>query len=428
MSRRASDLLGHGLAPQDDRGRGERGLRRLPLERHAVKRRLMWVAVLAALGLAVVAAFAWAGITRQGGLALCRRALDEGEWRCVADTLAKAFDVAAHPAGRLSVALAGGLLCVTVLYGRLRRTSMRRDRRAAEHLAVLTAENERLETAMIEHLQAARQWRAAHAALQTSILNDLGQKVAGLSRELDRPLAVLRALADDACAQRDQAGPSAMLANLDAVAELTARMDRLASQFRWFMEYARSRSVRAPVMQVLRDSVVRLRDRMHTVALNVTLSDAAEPGGPAPCDLTREDSALLVCCEALRLEQILLNLLGNALDAVAAVEMPSIEVAIDVRETVVVITVRDNGPGIPSAYLPTLLFEPFVTATEGRHGLGLALASSIARDCGGSLAAANGALGGAMLVLTLCRRAWLQSEPCAVVKNGAELSRANAAA
>ena len=86
----------------------------------------------------------------------------------------------------------------------------------------------------------------------------------------------------------------------------------------------------------------------------------------------------------------------------------------DASETTLAITVRDNGPGIAPDVLPRL-FEPFFTTKEMGQGLGLGLAisSSIARDCGGSLVARNEADGGAAFVLTLHRARTPVSDPLA---------------
>jgi two-component system C4-dicarboxylate transport sensor histidine kinase DctB len=78
------------------------------------------------------------------------------------------------------------------------------------------------------------------------------------------------------------------------------------------------------------------------------------------------------------------------------------------------ISVHDNGPGIPDDVLPRL-FEPFFTTKEMGQGLGLGLAisSSIARDAGGSLVARNAPDGGALFVLTLRRDRVRATDPLA---------------
>ena len=99
-------------------------------------------------------------------------------------------------------------------------------------------------------------------------------------------------------------------------------------------------------------------------------------------------------CDELRLEQVLINLIGNALDAAgghrAIVAAASRSRSKSQRQSAIDLAVRDNGPGIPDDVLPRL-FEPFFTTKEMGQGLGLGLAisSSIARDSGGTLVARN---------------------------------------
>lgn len=158
-----------------------------------------------------------------------------------------------------------------------------------------------------------------------------------------------------------------------------------------------------PRWRALRNVASLLRERLLAVSLELRLDDALHPGdGPAPLDPSLEYADLVAICEDLRFEQILINLLGNALDAVAGVAAPRILVTIEASSGAIVITVADNGPGVPPELLPHL-FEPFFTTKEmGRGlGLGLAISSSIASDAGGSLLERNAPEGGALFVLTL---------------------------
>ena len=129
-----------------------------------------------------------------------------------------------------------------------------------------------------------------------------------------------------------------------------------------------------------------------------------DTGARAPLSLADDHLELIALCDDLRLEQVLINLFGNALDATATCTPPRLSIDIEVAETTLSFAVRDNGPGIPDDVLPRL-FEPFFTTKEMGQGLGLGLAisSSIARDCGGTLVARNAPDGGALFVLTLRR-------------------------
>jgi len=116
---------------------------------------------------------------------------------------------------------------------------------------------------------------------------------------------------------------------------------------------------------------------------------------------TLPKSPVIVRADRLRLEQVLINLLRNALDATRGEELPEVEVLVTGTDTVL-ISVRDNGVGIEDL---ENLFEPFYTtkAPGDGVGLGLAISSGIVNDLGGRLTARNRAGGGAVFEIRLPR-------------------------
>jgi two-component system C4-dicarboxylate transport sensor histidine kinase DctB len=109
-----------------------------------------------------------------------------------------------------------------------------------------------------------------------------------------------------------------------------------------------------------------------------------------------------VFAEPIRLEQVLINLLQNAVDAVQDSERKRVTLSIEEQDEAVSIAVTDSGAGISAADLPRL-FEPFFsTKTVGQGmGLGLSISYSIVSAMGGSLRAANDPKGGARFVVGL---------------------------
>jgi two-component system C4-dicarboxylate transport sensor histidine kinase DctB len=107
----------------------------------------------------------------------------------------------------------------------------------------------------------------------------------------------------------------------------------------------------------------------------------------------------MILGDRLRLEQVLINLLRNALDATKAIMEPAVEIILAQGETVTLV-VRDNGPGIVDL---ELLFEPFYTTKNAGDGvgLGLAISSGIINDMGGRLTAHNASSGGAVFEISL---------------------------
>jgi two-component system C4-dicarboxylate transport sensor histidine kinase DctB len=111
------------------------------------------------------------------------------------------------------------------------------------------------------------------------------------------------------------------------------------------------------------------------------------------------DRPVRVMADRVRLEQVLINLLRNALDATSTVANPAVDVILSAGETAT-ITVRDNGTGIENL---DDLFEPFYTTKQPGDGvgLGLAISSGIVNDLGGRLTARNAETGGAVFEIQL---------------------------
>jgi len=139
-------------------------------------------------------------------------------------------------------------------------------------------------------------------------------------------------------------------------------------------------------------------------ALFIVSGRMRESGIAVAARIDPED--LAVCAEATRLEQVLVNLLGNAIDALARDGTRRIEIAAAARGEQCAIVVSNTGPGIDADILPRL-FEPFVTTKPAGKGLGLGLMISahIVRGFGGSLKARNLAPVGAEFTIELPRAA-----------------------
>jgi two-component system sensor histidine kinase HupT/HoxJ len=111
----------------------------------------------------------------------------------------------------------------------------------------------------------------------------------------------------------------------------------------------------------------------------------------------RFEGELVVQGSPARMQQVVMNLVQNALDAMAGDPRPTLEIAAAADEGWAVLTLRDHGPGIHADHLPRI-FEPFFTtkAVGKGTGLGLAISYGIVEQHGGSLTATNHAEGGAV--------------------------------
>lgn len=374
-----------------------------------------------------------------------RRTVSGPDWQLM--TLAPVSSVVGD-ARNATAAVGFGFIsiCLLAFYWRVRRARAR-DREASRarlqeayaelnqrveaRTADLSAANAQLQTEVAERTRAENELRAAHAELlQTSKLAALGQMAAGITHELNQPLAALRTFSDNTRVLIERGALPAARENLEAIGALTDRMGKITNQLKLFVGRAQPSNACSPVGRALRNALQLLQERLARVSVDIRLrevqrlpdpqtQDAAEtpkpqpqrePGGYRPMDTSADDPALVVYCDGLRLEQALINLIGNALDVLEPLEplepvaAAHLSIDIDVSVDALAVIVRDNGPGIAPDAMPRL-FEPFFT-TKGAGkglGLGLAIASSIARDCGGTLAAHNEAGGGAAFVLTLRR-------------------------
>ncbi len=357
-----------------------------------------------------------------------RRAMGEPDWHLITMASVEPVDTDARNAA-IVAGLAYVSLWLLAFYWRMRRARIREvlrsrallqrayaelNQRVAERTADLSQANEQLTREVSERTRAEQELRAAHdERIQTSKLAALGQMAAGITHELNQPLAALRGFSDNTRVLLERGDQAAAQENLEAIAALTERMGKITNQLKLFVGRARPRNACAPLARALQNAQALLQRRLQGVEVEFTLGDE-QTGARGKFDPSDAHPELVVHCDDLRLEQVLINLLGNALDAIADVPAPRIGIAIEVAETTLSVAVRDNGPGIPEDVLPRL-FEPFFTTKEMGQGLGLglAIASSIARDAGGSLTACNAPDGGALFVLTLRRSRVPAADPLA---------------
>jgi two-component system C4-dicarboxylate transport sensor histidine kinase DctB len=321
------------------------------------------------------------------------RSIGEPDWQLITMAALDPVESAAQNAV-IVTALVFVSLCLLAFYWRMRRARVREmirsrellqtayaelNQRVAERTADLSEANAQLTKEVNERTRAEQDLRAAHDELiQASKLAALGQMAAGITHELNQPLAALRSFSDNTRVLIERGDQAAARENLEAIASLTERMGNITNQLKLFVTKARPKNARADVARALRQVFSMLRPRMKNVVIDI-----------AP-ELAEGSAPVFVRCEDLRLEQVFINLIGNALDAVASCDKPRIVIELNTRADTIELMVRDNGPGIPADALPRL-FEPFFTTKEMGQGLGLGLAisSAIARDYGGTLVACN---------------------------------------
>ena len=226
---------------------------------------------------------------------------------------------------------------------------------------------------------------------QAAKLAALGQMSAAMAHEINQPLAAIRSYADNAVVLLERGRLDSVRGNLTEIADLTDRMAAITRSLKGFARRASGTlgpvSVHAAVGQALALLEARLRRDSVTVETDLP---------PAP---------LLVTGEDVRLQQVLVNLIGNAADAMRGSPRRLVRIALTEEGMEAVLTVHDSGPGIVEADLPRIFVTFFTTKEAGDGvGLGLSISRGIVEDFGGSLTAANHPEGGALFTVRLKRR------------------------
>ena len=257
------------------------------------------------------------------------------------------------------------------------------ERKVAERTADLVATNTQLNREIAERERAERVLRKAQDQLiHAGKMAALGQMSAGITHELNQPLAALRTLSDNARLLLLKNRTDEVQNNLALISQLTERMGKITGQLKTFARKSPLQLSRVSVRRALGNALALVEQRLRAERIVITQ------------DLPDNDVEVLG--DANRLEQVLVNLLVNALDAMQGARARHLHLIVSEGAGRVSIAVRDTGPGIAEDVLPRL-FEPFVTTKEPGAGLGLGLAisSGIIGEFGGSLVAANRPEGGA---------------------------------
>ncbi len=293
---------------------------------------------------------------------------------------------------RLVVLAAALFLLVTLL---LAWTVAQRRARLAERLAFQAAAQADLERQVVERTTDLTRANADLHRMQADLvqagkLAALGRMSAALSHEINQPLAAARNYADSAGLLIDRGDLPRAKENIGQILGL---IDRMAAIARHLRNVARKPNEPLKVVDlatVVREALVIAQARLTAVGAEV-VSDLpiALPlvqGGP------------------VRLQQVIVNVLSNAADAVEGTADRRIHLSAYVTDDEVALAIRDHGPGVAPA-IADRIFDPFFTTKQLGSGLGLGLSISynIMKDFDGDLRVANHPDGGAVFTLVLRR-------------------------
>jgi two-component system C4-dicarboxylate transport sensor histidine kinase DctB len=243
----------------------------------------------------------------------------------------------------------------------------------------LSQANARLSQEITERQQAEQKLNQLQADLvQANKLASLGQIIAGVAHEINQPLATIRTLAENILTlqkrQPAMAAPEVVTGNIHNIVRMSDRIGHITGELRAFSRKATAQTEPIPLKDTVDSSILLNKSRLKQ----------------NPVKLVRDpiDAQLKVMAGRIRLEQVLVNLLQNAFEALEDQPHPKVRIGFLDEGECVILTIADNGPGLAPEVLAKL-FTPFVTTKLAGLGLGLIIAHDIIRDFGGELWAEN---------------------------------------
>ena len=291
-----------------------------------------------------------------------------------------------------------GLVATVVL---LRRMQLQERINAALSMQVelehrVTQRTAELKAANIHITQEVEERRAAETLLrqtqteliQAGKLAALGQMSAALSHEFNQPLAAVKSFARNALAYLDRGEADKVRQNVGMIDDMADRLAAISTHLRSFARRPGERTEPIRLDRAIDSALAIVEPKMRAAGCRV--------------DRQGNSAALRVLGGQVRLQQVFVNLLSNAVDAMADDPEPVIGLHIVTDATHARVTVRDHGAGMTEDEIAQL-FDPFFTTKEPGKGLGLGLSISynIVRDFGGMLEGRNHPQGGAVFSVTL---------------------------
>ena len=297
----------------------------------------------------------------------------------------------------LTTAVCYLLLIMILLYLRKRANALkllRRSRQELERLVrkrteALTSTNRRL-VAEVEEKEKARLMlkHTQDELIQTAKLAVIGSLSASINHELNQPLAALRSYAQTAVTLLDRNSADRARDNLLQINALSERMGKIIAQYKAFSRKSSGRLAPIDLRESLRGAMAIMGNAYQKAGIECHQHFRGEP--------------LTVQGDMIRLEQVMVNVLSNAMQAMEKQDRKTLDIGAWREDNRVIIEFHDSGPGIVENNL-SRIFEPFFTTKTEERGLGLGLSISyqIIESMQGELSARNHPAGGAIFRIQL---------------------------
>lgn len=257
---------------------------------------------------------------------------------------------------------------------------------AQRESAELRLLNARLSREIAEREKAQKTLAVAELTLaQSSKLAALGEMSAAVSHELNQPLAAMKTYLAGARLLLLRKRPEEALSSFQRLDDLIERMGAITRQLKSYARKGAEALEPVDLRRCLSSALSMMEPQLRARVVKISRSLPRQP--------------VMVMADRLRIEQVIINLLRNALDATKDLAEPRIDLALS-AEGQALLRVSDNGPGVKDF---DSIFEPFYTTKKPGEGvgLGLAISSTIMTDMGGRLTARNAETGGAVFEMQL---------------------------
>ncbi|MEP1353289.1 MAG: ATP-binding protein [Tateyamaria sp.] len=288
--------------------------------------------------------------------------------------------------GVLALEIMGFALLLALAFYALNRRSALRLALSTRESAELRHLNIQLQQEVAERQRVQEDLAVAEQTLeQSSKLAALGEMSAAVSHELNQPLAAMKTYLAGARLLLRRNRPDEAVVSFGRIDDLIERMGAITRQLKSYARKGQDALSPVKMGDALASSLSMMEPQLRQRRVQINRVLPSEP--------------VEVMGDRLRIEQVMINLLRNAIDATKTVRAPQIDIMLSAGETAT-LTVRDNGPGIEDL---DALFEPFYTTKQPGDGvgLGLAISSGIVNDLGGRLTARNSTSDGAVFEMQL---------------------------
>ncbi|MGH1353749.1 MAG: ATP-binding protein [Thalassovita sp.] len=267
--------------------------------------------------------------------------------------------------------------------------NLRLESRVAERTAALSETNLALRHEVAERITAESALKKAQADLvQAGKLSALGQMSAGISHELNQPLMAIQQFADNGAAFLDKDRKEVAAQNLTRISAMAKRMARIIKNLRAFARQESEPVTRVDLTVVIDQALELSEARLHQEEVSL--------------DYQAPTSPVFVMGGDVRLGQVLVNLISNAVDAMAGRQDKQILILVRRAQGKVCLDVADTGPGIRE---PEKIFDPFYSTkevgAEDGMGLGLSISYGLVQSFGGAIRGRNRPAGGAIFTVEL---------------------------